>query len=129
MVVSWTASGQQVKDLETRRLMGSINGVRKGFRASADGVTKVLLFKADLVRQGHVVSFSKKGFFFISSERQKLQSSFVRRNNVYEVDGHGSRTTEASGEFCTASPAESPALQISPLVGDASEDLRGDLNS
>ena len=31
-------------------------------------------------------------------------------------------------EFCTASPDESPALQISPLVGDTGEDLRGYLS-
>ena len=48
--------------------------------------------------------------------------SSVRGNTVYEVDMevrvlHGRPT-------CTASPA----LQISPLVGDAAEHLRGDLN-
>ena len=48
-VFCWTASGQQVKDLETRRLMGSIRGVRKGFRASAAAVTTALLLVADMV--------------------------------------------------------------------------------
>ena len=38
----WTAIGQQVKHLWSRRLMGSSNGVLKGFGASAAGVTKAL---------------------------------------------------------------------------------------
>ena len=64
--------------------MDSINGVRKGFRVSAAGVAKALLFLAD-GDQGHVVLFSQqKSVAYHPGDRVAVVSA--RRNHVYEVE-------------------------------------------
>ena len=60
-------------------------------------------------------------------QNDKVAMEFVDRDNVYEVDMEVG-TSEASGGIRTAVPTVSPAPQVSPLVGDAGEDLRGDLD-
>ena len=76
----WVASGVQ-----TRRLMGSIDGVRKGLPACAVGVTKDLLSVAGMDDQGHVVLFSKTRSFACHPS-DKVANEPARRNNVYELE-------------------------------------------
>ena len=56
----WTAGGQLGQDLQTRQFMGSISGVRNGFRESAAEVAKVALSVVDMVDECHVVLLSTK---------------------------------------------------------------------
>ena len=72
--------------------------------------------------QGHVVLFSQmKGFAYHQNDNVPVE--FVRRNHVHAVDMKFEPVQRRA-----TSPAAGPALQISPFVDDASEDLKGDLN-
>ena len=79
----YTASGGEVKDYGTRNLVGSIDGVRKGLRASAADVTKALASVADMVDQGHVVVFSSgRSFAYNTTTKEAIE--FTRCNKVFE---------------------------------------------
>jgi hypothetical protein len=79
----YTASGGEVKDYGTRNLVGSIDGVRKGLRASAADVTKALASVADMVDQGHIVVFSdRRSFAYHPKTKDTIE--FTRTHKVYE---------------------------------------------
>jgi hypothetical protein len=79
----YTASGGEVKDPGARYLVGHIDGVRKGLRASAADVTKALASVADMVDQGHVVIFAKnRSFAYNTTTKETIE--FTRRNKVFE---------------------------------------------
>ena len=80
-----TANGMKVRNHGTRSLIGTVNGVRRGLRASAADVTKALASVSDMVDQGHVVVFSKDRSF-AHNPKTKETLEFRRRNRVFEFD-------------------------------------------
>ena len=84
----WTASGNRVPDLGTRRLFGTVGKSRVGLRASAADVTKALASVADMVDNGYTILFSRDHSFAVSPKRPASDQriDFVRRNRVYEFD-------------------------------------------
>jgi hypothetical protein len=80
-----TANGMKVRNHGTRSLIGTVNGVRRGLRASAADVTKALASVSDMVDQGHVVVFSKDRSFAHNPKTRETME-FRRRNRVFEFD-------------------------------------------
>ena len=84
----WTASGNWVPGLGTRRLFGTVGKSRVGLRASAADVTKALASVADMVDNGYTILFSKDRSFAVNPKRPAgdRRIDFVRRNRLYEFD-------------------------------------------
>ena len=80
-----TANGMKVRDHGTRFLVGTVNGIRRGLRASAADVTKALASVSDMVDQGHVVVFSKDRSF-AHNPKTKETMEFRKRNRIFEFD-------------------------------------------
>ena len=80
-----TANGMKVRNHGTKSLIGTVDGVRRGLRASAADVTKALASVSDMVDQGHVVVFSK-GRSLAHNPMMKETVEFRSRNRVFEFD-------------------------------------------
>ncbi len=98
-----TANGMKVRDHGTRFLVGTVNGVRRGLRASAADVTKALASVSDMIDQGHVVVFSKaRSFAHNPSTKETLE--FRRRNRVFEFDMRVESHEGPSSDFPRPAP-------------------------